>query len=196
MSMVFAMAAYAAAMSASPGPVNLITLSSGLAHGIRGTLPFVIGATVGFTALLGAIGLGLSGLVEAYPAILWALRFAGTAFILFVAWKLFSASGAGAVATPQRPSFLEGAALQWLNPKAWLASISGVGAFAGAGDLKSLGLFCAIYFVVCFLGIVAWAILGRAGKRLVTNETGMRSFNRAMGALLLLVAGYLAIDLF
>ncbi|PWG61573.1 LysE family translocator [Spiribacter halobius] len=194
MSLLLAMGGFAAAMSASPGPVNIITLTSGVTNGVRRTLPFVTGATIGFTCLLAAIGLGLSGLIDAYPAALQVLKYAGTLFILFMAWQLFRAGGALELGRRACPRFLEGFALQWLNPKAWLACVSGVSAFTTAGDYAALAVFCALYFVICFLGIGGWAVLGNAAVGLVRSERRMRWFNAAMGTLLVGVAAYLLLS--
>ena len=52
MTLIFAMCSFALSMSISPGPVNLVTLSSGINHGFLRTLPFVAGASIGFSLLL------------------------------------------------------------------------------------------------------------------------------------------------
>ena len=194
MSLILAMSGFAAAMSASPGPVNIITLTSGLNHGIRRTLPFVTGATIGFTCLLAATGLGLSRLIEAYPAALQVLKYAGTAFILYMAFQLVRSSGTVSLEEREQPTFLEGFVLQWLNPKAWLACIAGVSAFTTAGDYYTLALFCSIYFFICFLGIGGWAVLGNAAELLVRSPRQMGIFNKGAGALLVMVAGYLLVS--
>lgn len=191
MNSILAMGGFAAAMSASPGPVNLITLTSGLNHGVNRTLPFVAGATIGFTLLLAAVGLGLSGLLETWPTALRLLRYAGTAFILYLALQLVRSSGRLSLETRGRPTFLEGLVLQWLNPKAWLACMAGVSAFTTAGDHGALALFCGIYFLVCFLCVGGWAVLGKAAEALVRSPRQMRTFNRCMGMLLAGVGIYL-----
>jgi threonine/homoserine/homoserine lactone efflux protein len=64
MSVIFAMCLFSLSMSISPGPVNLITLSTGVNHGFKNAMPFVSGATLGFTLLLLMVGLGLGGLAS------------------------------------------------------------------------------------------------------------------------------------
>ena len=52
LSLIFAMFSFSLAMSISPGPVNMIILSSGVDYGVKKTFPYLSGATIGFTSLL------------------------------------------------------------------------------------------------------------------------------------------------
>ncbi len=191
MSLIIAMSGFAAAMSATPGPVNIISLTSGLNYGVSRTLPFIAGATVGFTCLLAAIGFGLFGLVDAYPAALRILKYLGTAFILYMAVQFIRSGGTIEMKDRARPSFFKGFLLQWLNPKAWLACLAGVSAFTVAGDATTLVLFCGIYFIICFIGIGGWAVLGSLAEQLINSSRQMKIFNICMGILLAVVSVYL-----
>ena len=189
MTPALSMAAFALASSLTPGPVNLVALASGARHGWRASLPYVTGATVGFTALLVLAGLGLEQLTRVLPALVSSLRWAGVAFLLFMTWRLATASGELALDGPSRgrPSMLAGAAMQWLNPKAWLATLSGVAVYA-AGQLA---LFAAIYFVICLASIAAWAVAGSALTSTLSNPRAMRRFNAAMAVLLAASAAFM-----
>ncbi len=182
MSPALSMAAFALATSLTPGPVNLVALTSGARHGWRAAMPYVLGATVGFTALLLLVGLGLREAARVLPALMGALRWGGMAFLLWMAWRLATDDGRVGLAAEgeRRPSMLAGAAMQWLNPKAWLATVSGVAVIAAG----RLGLFTAIYFAVCLASIAAWAVAGSALGTALGNARAMRRFNAAMAALL------------
>ena len=182
MTPALSMATFALASSLTPGPVNLVALSSGARHGWRASLPYVSGATVGFTALLVVVGLGLEQVARLLPGLVVALRWGGVAFLLVMAWRLAADSGELALqdSSRRRPSMLAGAAMQWLNPKAWLATLSGVAVY-GAGKLA---LFAAIYFVICGASIAAWAVAGSALAARLANARAVRRFNLAMAALL------------
>ncbi|WP_420546789.1 LysE family translocator [Curvivirga sp.] len=191
MSVILAMGGFAAAMSASPGPVNILALTSGLNHGMGRTIPFVTGATIGFTLLLALIGLGFSSIVEGHLIALKFLKYLGSVYILTIAYKLIRASGNIDIEVSSKPSFVKGFALQWLNPKAWVACLAGISAFTTVGDFGSLLLFCSIYFVICFIAIFGWAALGHISEILVNNTRRMRFFNCCMGGLLACTAIYL-----
>lgn len=192
LSLAFSMAAFALASSISPGPVNIVALSSGAAHGLGRALRHVTGATVGFTLLLVILGLGLREVLALWPGLTDAVRVAGVAFLLWMAWTLAADDGRIDTARGLRgPSFVTGAVMQWLNPKAWLASLAGMGAYAADGAPGVVLAFAAIYFVVCYLSIGAWAWAGTVVGRLLGEPRRVRVFNRVMAGLLVASAVYL-----
>jgi threonine/homoserine/homoserine lactone efflux protein len=190
MSLIIAMCLFAVSMSISPGPVNLVTFSSGLNYGFVPTLPFVAGAALGFTLLLVVVGLGLGEIVALSPVLMQVLAYIGTAFICYMGYKIASAHPELPGASGRQPQFFQGAALQWLNPKAWIASFSGVSAFeATLGN--GLSVFAGLYLVLCFLSISLWAYAGARLSKLVSDRSRLQWCNRIMGGLLVLVAFYL-----
>ncbi|UVL26702.1 LysE family translocator [Pseudomonas donghuensis] len=192
MSMMLSMAAFALAASISPGPVNIIALGAGARHGLRASLRHVGGATLGFGVLLVLIGLGLHELLRYWPALTQVLHWAGVAFLLYLAWKLASDGGELAAAGNQNaPSMLAGAALQWLNPKAWLACVAGIGAYVDNGESRLLWQFTGIYLVICYLSIATWAWAGSRISQHLGNPRRMRLFNRSLAFILLASALYL-----
>lgn len=185
MNLMISMAAFALAASISPGPVNVVALSSGAQFGLIASLRHVLGATVGFVVLLMFTGFGLHEVLQRYPMLTEIIRWAGVAFLLYLAWKLAMDDGRLNVAKPTRePSFLHGAAMQWLNPKAWLAAVAGMGAFVADGEARLIGLFALIYFVVCYLSVACWAYAGAFLGPYLRSPRRIRVFNRSMAALL------------
>jgi threonine/homoserine/homoserine lactone efflux protein len=147
-------------MSISPGPVNLITLSTGANHGFKNAMPFVSGATLGFTLLLLMVGLGIGGLVSQNQVLLDLLGYGGTAFICYMGYKIVVSKPEIQIQSKTRPGFYQGFLLQWLNPKAWIACISGISAFNLADSLPMLAIFVSLYFVICYASIASWALVG------------------------------------
>jgi len=164
-STMFAMGIFSFVMSFSPGPVNLISMSIGINQGFKKALPFVSGATIGFTLLLFFIGLGLGKITVQFPIILNIFSFLGAAFIMYVGYKMSSSSATLELEEDQLPSFWDGALLQCLNPKAWTACLAGVAAFEVTDEFSRLALFTIIYFSICYIGIGSWAFIG--GKILI-----------------------------
>lgn len=191
MSEILAMILFALALSITPGPVNVITLSIGISRGARAALPFVSGATIGFVALLVLLGLGLSQLVDQVGWLLDALNIAGIGFILYLGFKIARSDAAPDFAGSDVPGFRAGAALQWLNPKAWGACIAGIGAFGVAQSLPKLMMFSGVYLVVCFIGVGAWAVLGQTIRRFFDTPRNRRLFNRVIGGGLMVLALFL-----
>ncbi|WP_321393963.1 LysE family translocator [uncultured Desulfuromusa sp.] len=192
MSLFLAMCLFALSMSISPGPVNLICLSTGVNYGLRRALPFVSGATIGFSLLLALVGLGIGVLAE-HQQLLDLLGFAGAGFIGYIGVKIAISDPILKPVRATQPGFGQGFLLQWLNPKAWIACLSGVSAFNLAGDYPLLTLFVAIYFFICYASIASWALVGVRLGRWIVTPSKLQIFNRLMGGALVTVSVYLLI---
>ena len=193
MSIVLSMAAFALAASISPGPVNIVALGSGARHGFAASMRHVTGATIGFSLLLLLTGLGLQALLVRLPWLTDLIRWSGIAFLLYMAWKLASDSGELDAGPGSRaPSLAQGAAMQWLNPKAWLAAVAGIGTYASEGHGGAIWLFTAIYFVICYVSIASWAFAGSFLHHHLRVPRRVRLLNRSLAALLVSSVLYLA----
>jgi len=185
MSLILPMCAFALAASISPGPVNLVCLSSGTRYPIATGLTFVTGATLSFIVLFIAVGLGLYSLLTIVPGLQSMLRWAGIAFLLYLSIKLALDSGQLPDAGSKKaPGFITGALMQWLNPKAWLASASGIGAFTNANDLNQVLLFAALYLPICWLSLACWVYAGAFLRRYVQKPVILMTINRTLALLL------------
>src|SRR6185436_17980675 len=115
--MLLALATFCFVSSITPGPNNMMLLASGANFGFRRTLPHLMGVSIGFGAMVFAVGLGLGGLFTAYPALYDVLRVVGGAYMLWLAYRIATASGLGdgGSVTARPMSFLEAAAFQWVR---------------------------------------------------------------------------------
>ena len=191
MSVILAMCLFSLSMSISPGPVNLITLSTGVNHGFRNAMPFVSGATVGFTLLLLMVGLGIGRIAAQNQQLMILLSYLGAGFICYMGYKVATANPDIEIANDTRPTFIQGVLLQWLNPKAWIACLSGVTAFNLADASSLLYVFVGLYFVICYVCVSSWAFMGDRISSLLSERSNLRLFNRVMGTILIVVAIYL-----
>lgn len=193
-SIIAAMCIFSFTMSISPGPVNMTIVATAAEYGFRRTLPFVSGATIGFIFLLVILGMGLVQFVEAYPAFLQYLSVAGAGFIMYVGYKIASAAPEFSVADALCPSFIQGFLMQWLNPKAWLACIAGISLFTEKNSPANLVVFAGIYFVICYMSLSSWAVLGLKAKVLLKKRSHIRAFNVFMGFSLCACAALLLLN--
>ena len=191
MQQIYAMALFALTMSVSPGPVNIITLSTGLNHGVRSALGFVSGATAGFTLLLFLIGIGMSAITESFGWLIDVLSLLGSGLIVFFGYKLLTSDGKLEQDQHSKPSFWQGVALQWLNPKAWGACVGAVGLFGLDQSRSTLYLFTGLYCFICFFGIGSWAWFGSLINRMLSTSTRRVVFNQVLGVTLVLLASFL-----
>lgn len=192
LSLILPMSAFALAASISPGPVNLVCLSSGTRYPVSRGLIFVTGATLGFIALFVAVGLGLYSLLTMVPMLETLLRWGGVAFLLYLSIKLAMDSGQlPEKGVDKAPGFGTGAIMQWLNPKAWLASASGIGAYTSANDLNQILLFASLYLPICWLSLACWVYAGAFLRRYVQRSAVLVTINRTLALLLAISCLYL-----
>jgi threonine/homoserine/homoserine lactone efflux protein len=131
-SLLFAFVVFAVVMFFTPGPNNVMLLSSGLNHGFRRTLPHIAGITVGVAFMVAAVGLGLGTVFLAYPVLQTILKYAGAAYLVYLAAAIAMSGMAPSEQDNQRgPMTFWGAAMfQWVNAKGWVMVIGTITAYA------------------------------------------------------------------
>lgn len=196
MTLLLAMFSFSLVMAITPGPVNMVILSSGINYGVKRTIPYVSGATAGFILLLLFIGFGFSLFIKAHPFFLIYLAIVGSLYIIYMGYKIASSKSELEINKKNPPKFYEGFLLQWINPKAWIACVSGASIFSSAKSYDPFLTFTIIYFVVCYLSLGVWAIFGDKVSYLLKDHFRLRVFNFTMGLLLMITAGYLCYSQF
>ena len=171
----------------TPGPNNVMLTSSGATFGFRRTLPHILGIAVGFGGLAVAGGFGLAGLMAAMPQLHLALKVFGTAFLLYLAWKIGTAGRATATGSSRPLSFLQAAAFQWINPKGVTLLASAIVAYSTGPDniIADLTLMVPIFLAATLSSACTWCLFGTVIGRLLTKDRSLRRFNIAMATLLL-----------
>lgn len=191
MSLFIAMFSFSLVMSISPGPVNMVIVSSGASYGVRKTFSFVSGGTIGFTLLLLFIGLGFSEMIDLYPQFLKYLAVVGSLFIVYMGYLIATSNPKLAIKDHKQPTFMQGFLLQWLNPKAWIACMAGVSLFSVPNSRQEFLTFSLVYFLVCYLSLFSWSVLGYKAAILLNSEFKLKLFNQLMGGLLILTSCFL-----
>lgn len=191
MSLLIAMFSFSLAMSISPGPVNMVIVSSGASYGVRKTFAFVSGGTIGFTLLLLFIGLGFYKIIDLYPYFLKYLAIAGSLFIVYMGYLIATSTPELAIQEQKLPTFMQGFLLQWLNPKAWIASVAGVSLFSVPNNSQVFLSFSLVYFLVCYVSLFSWSVLGDKVTILLNSPMRIKRFNQLMGGLLIMTACFL-----
>ena len=182
-----ALLVYAFVTSITPGPNNFMLLASGVNFGFARTIPHMLGIGIGFLVLLLAVGLGLGAVLTAFPALHTALKIAGGAYLLYLAWKIAMSRTMGgkgeAGAKPMR--FIDAAAFQWVNPKAWVMAITAMAVYTNPERPFLLVVLVSVAFAVVNLPSVStWAGFGTALRGFLSDPVRLKWFNIAMGLLL------------
>ena len=184
---LWALAVFAFVASITPGPNNLMLMTSGVKYGFGRTLPHLVGVIVGFTLMIAVVGIGLDVVFDRYPRILPVMRIVGALYMLWLALKIALAKPIGEVEPGGRPiGFFAAAGFQWVNPKAWALALSAFATYAGvldayAGSVLLIAALCALIAIPC---CVAWTLFGASMRRLLTDPRLARPFNWTMAALL------------
>src|ERR1700692_2025307 len=156
---------FAAVMFFTPGPNNIMLLSSGLTYGFRRTLPHVVGIVIGFAFMVGAVGLGLGTIFITYPVLQTILKYAGAAYLVYLAAAIaMSGPVASDRGNGRRPMTFWGAAVfQWINVKGWVMVIGTITAYAAIASFPwNIVIQTAISLVMGAVATVAWALFGSA----------------------------------
>jgi threonine/homoserine/homoserine lactone efflux protein len=186
--LLIAFVLFATVMYFTPGPNNVMLLSSGLTYGFRRTLPHIAGITFGMAFMIAAVGLGLGTIFVTYPVLQKILKYAGAAYLVYLAAAIATSGAAPAGPDNARgPMTFWGAAVfQWVNVKGWVMVIGTITAYAAiAGFPWNILIQTAISLVVGALATVAWALFGSALRPLLRSPSTVRAFNLAMAVLLL-----------
>ena len=189
-----ALMAFAFVSSVTPGPNNLMLMTSGINFGLARTVPHMLGVALGFTLMIILVGLGIMQLIEAIPGSQTAITIISAVYLLYMAWKIATA----APTTPDlqgqssaKPfTFIQAALFQWVNPKAWTMALTAMAAYAP----KSMGwvgvlVVAAVFGAINLPSTGAWAVLGAKLRRFLSEPARLRAFN-VMAALLLVASLY------
>jgi len=190
MTVLLAMFIYAFSMAITPGPNNIIALSTAVNYGFRRALPFNFGVIVGFNILLAITGFGIGAVAGQSALFLELMGYAGVLFMVYMAYKIVTAPTIINTKTGKTAGFMHGVLFQWINPKAWTACLGGIGAFNLAGNPAGLISYIVISAGVVFFALCVWAYAGSKITRVLASERNHRIFNYVMGAALFAVAVY------
>jgi threonine/homoserine/homoserine lactone efflux protein len=187
-SLLFAFIVFATVMFFTPGPNNVMLLSSGLTHGFRPTLPHIAGVTIGFAFMIGAVGLGFGAIFIAYPILQTILKYAGVAYLIYLAAVIAMSGPVKEEGGNRRgPMTFWGAAMfQWINVKGWVMVIGTITAYAGIAAFPwNIGIQIMLSLMLGVVSCSTWALFGSALRPLLTSPRAVRAFNIVMALLLL-----------
>ena len=187
-SLLTAFVLFALVMCFTPGPNNIMLLSSAVTYGFRRTLPHITGITIGFAFMVGAVGLGLGTVFVAYPVLESILKYAGAAYLIYLAAAIAMSGPAKQGQDNQRgPMTFWGAAVfQWVNVKGWVMVIGTITAYAAIASFPlNIAIQTGVTLVMGAASTVTWALFGTALRPLLSSERTVRIFNVVMAVLLL-----------
>lgn len=184
---LFAVTLFVFSSTITPGPNNMMIMTSGLNFGMRPSLPHLLGICIGFPLMVLAIGLGLGTVFEQYPAIHTMIKYLGIAYLLYLSWRIATTHTQIRKRNIAKPlSFIQAALFQWVNPKAWMMGASGIATYTttGADAYLQAAIIAGIFFLLSFPCVGLWLVFGLTLQRWLKNPHQQRYFNYMMGVLL------------
>lgn len=172
----------------TPGPNNMLLTASGANFGFLRSLWLLIGIMIGMQVMLLMVAFGIGGLILLYPSLHLVLKIGGSAYLLWLAWKIATAKyeKLDTETAPAAPMpFWQGGLLQLINPKAWLMALGAVASFSLAGDAYR-GSVIAISAGMALVNVVSgviWLGFGSLIGRILRSRRAWTIFNVFMGIL-------------
>jgi threonine/homoserine/homoserine lactone efflux protein len=182
-----ALQVFAAIAAYTPGPNNTLLMASGVNFGFRRSLPLVFGVGIGFPLMIGLVGLGLGKVFDNYASLYTVLKYAGAAYMLYLAWKIATSKPATANSdSDAKPlSFLQMALFQWVNPKGWIMAVTALSAYTTANSYYTgVAVVVATFVFMGFTSASAWALFGAGLKQVMTDVRYYRAINFGLAVLL------------
>lgn len=180
-----ALLAFALVTVITPGPNNLMLMASGANFGFRRTVPHMMGIGLGFPSMVFLVGIGVMQLFDRWPASYTILKVLSVAYLLYLAWKIANAAPPKDATAEGRPlTFLQAAAFQWVNPKAWSMALSAITLYAASRDLAAVLWVAGVYVAASVVSTTSWTVLGQQLRRLLATPARLRVFNWTMAVLL------------
>jgi threonine/homoserine/homoserine lactone efflux protein len=185
--LLIAFVVFAVATLFTPGPNNVMLMASGLNFGFERTLPHVLGVTLGFGFMVLVVGFGLGAVFAAYPAIYAVVKYAGAAYLVYLAWRIATAGAAKGEGGGRPLTFVHAAAFQWVNAKGWVMAIGAVTAYAAVAPYPlNIFLLAGVFTLFGAASSTTWLLFGTVLKRVVSDPRSVAIFNRTMAVLLVL----------
>jgi threonine/homoserine/homoserine lactone efflux protein len=180
-----ALVAFAFVTVITPGPNNLMLMASGANFGFRRSVPHMLGIGLGFPSMVFLVGIGVMQLFDLWPPSYLILKVLSVGYLLYLAWKIANAAPPKEASAGGRPlTFVQSAAFQWVNPKAWSMALSAITLYAASRDLAAVLWVAGTYVAVSAVSTTSWTVLGQQMRRLLNSPARLRIFNRVMAALL------------
>lgn len=188
--MLLAFMAFALIATLSPGGATTLATASGVRFGYRRSVPLMLGIATGLALLSTAGATGLGAVMTAFPALQFAIKLAGTLYLIWLAWQVWAAGQPKDTSSPeQRPiGYMSGVALLILNPKGWAMTMAAAASFAALSTEPFIlaGIMATTFAVAALASLSVWCLGGALLSRVLTTEGQWRLVNRTLAGLLTL----------
>ena len=184
---ILSLSLYMFVTSCSPGPNNVVASHSGFNHGVKKSIPLMLGVIFGFTTMLAVVNFGLINIFNIYPVIQKVLIGTGTIFLIYLAYKISFSKTSKENENLKPVNFVETFLYQFLNPKGVIVAIIAVSNYTESGSnfINYSIWMLSVAFIFAIISIIFWTLLGKFMRKFATNEKFIKWFNYVMSTLLI-----------
>jgi len=183
---LIALITFAFVSTVSPGPNNIMLMTSGANVGFMRTIPHMLGITFGFSLMVFLVGFGLMGLFTAYPIIQQSLRIVSMMYLVYLAFKIAKSKSMTSEVSDYTPmTFMSAACFQWVNPKAWTMALTAISVYASSTAQQDILIVSFIFGCVNVPSVSLWTAAGKKLQTLLQVPARIKIFNYCMAGLLI-----------
>lgn len=178
---------FAFSTTITPGPNNVMIMSSGVNYGVRASMPHFLGICLGFPLMVLLVGFGFGVIFEKFPNLHQLIKVVGVVYLLWLAWHIASAEPKAIKRGDKKPfTFWQAALFQWVNAKAWMMASGAVAAYTtvqGNPVIEVVAITLA-FLLMAFPCVGVWLLFGSLLRKVLSNSIFQRVFNITMGLIL------------
>lgn len=189
MELLLAVLFFAFSTTITPGPNNVMIMSSGVNYGVKASVPHWLGICLGFPFMVLLVGFGFGVVFDRYPHLHQLIKILGTLYLLWLAWRIASAEPKAIEQGKSKPfSFFQAVLFQWVNGKAWVMATGAIAAFTSVTGVywQQVSIITLTFLLVAFPCVGVWLLFGASLRTILTKPLFQRIFNIAMAIILLL----------
>jgi threonine/homoserine/homoserine lactone efflux protein len=178
---------FAVVATITPGGATTMAATSGAHFGLRRSMPLVGGIAAGMATMAAGAAAGLSTLLLAAPSLQLLMKAIGTAYLLWLAWKIGRAGAPRSTGSTVAPTtFIGGAWMLWYNPKGWAMTMGAAASFDAIanGPIQLAALLASAFGIAAAVSLVLWCMAGQMLAQLLKTERQWRVLNTVLALLL------------
>ena len=183
--LLFGLIGYTIVTCITPGPNNLILLSSGANYGFKKTIPVMLGIVLGFSVMIIIVGLGIMQVFERFPSVKAVMIWASLAYTAYLAWRIGSSSSIGKADNKVLMTAMQGALFQWVNAKGWVMALTAITLYAPSNSIVSVVIVALVFAISGIPCVGIWGLAGVQFNRFLNTARRLRIFNIGMALLLI-----------
>ncbi len=182
---LFALITFAFVGAFTPGPNNIMLMTSGANVGFVRTIPHMLGVIFGFAFMLILVGFGLIQIFQTYPQLEFILQMVSAIYLSYLAYKIARSEPINSDNRDYKPmSFLAAASFQWVNPKGWSMALSVMSIYATSSDMFSVLLIAFVFICINVPTVSFWTVAGKELQKRLKTPKHLKFFNYSMAGLL------------